>query len=277
MAICTACSGGRPGARGPTQCTGQSRGRRRLDMGSRAMLPPHALALIAAAGASVAPPPCPAGTTPQPQPCSGHAGRFYCPSNRTAGQCDVPGNRPASCPKCDNAAPSQRFPHCHCPCAGCPTAAPYGTFAPPFPTTWSLVNSTVIGNAGNQNGWLSANASKYAILTIDWANNKHCWLTQNASQSQNAECMVEQARRIKASGTTKVYVYRNTQQALAIESSSRAVMYDPQYAGFFIRCADGSIYHRATNANGACSHHHSRRHTHRLLQPPQSPLPLVRA
>ena len=217
------------------------------------MLPPHALALIAAAAASAAAPPCPAGTTPQPQPCSGHAGRFYCPSNRTAGQCDVPGNHPASCPKCDNAAPPQRFPLCHCPCAGCPTAAPYGTFAPPFPTTWSLANSTVIGNAGNQNGWLSGNASKYAILTIDWANNKRCWLTQNASESQNAECMVEQARRIKAGGTTKVYVYRNTQQALAIESSSRAVMYDPRYAGFFIRCADGSIYHRATNANdGAC-------------------------
>lgn len=218
------------------------------------MLLPCAVSTLAQLAA--APPPCPAGSTPQPEPCTGpgHAGRFFCPSNRTAGQCEIPGNHPARCPKCDNTGPPPQFPLCHCPCPGCPTAPPYGTFAPPFPTTWSLVNSTVIGNAGNPNGWLSRNASKYHILTIDWANNKHCWHTQNASQSQNSECMVEQARRIKASGgTTKVYVYRNTQQALAIESSSRAVMYDQRYAGYFIRCADGSIYHRATNANnGAC-------------------------
>ena len=133
------------------------------------MLPPPALALIAAAGAASAPPPppCPAGTTPQPQPCAGHAGRFYCPSNRTAGQCDVPGNHPATCPKCDHAAPPPRFPLCHCPCAGCPTAAPYGTLVPPFPATWSLVNSTVIGNAGNQNGWLSVTHRRVACKEAD--------------------------------------------------------------------------------------------------------------
>ena len=52
-------------------------------------------------------PPCRIGSVPKPQPCRGadHQGRFYCASNRTARQCDIPGNHPATCPPCTKPPP----------------------------------------------------------------------------------------------------------------------------------------------------------------------------
>eukprot|EP01046_Picozoa_sp_COSAG06_P006405 COSAG06_NODE_301_length_17881_cov_19.286976_13_plen_455_part_00 len=131
---------------------------------------------------------------------------------------------------------------------------PFGPFAPPFPSTWSLAGSTVI-QAGRKDNWMNASAAaKYGILSIDWANYRRGWDPKTHALPANDGCMATQAQQIKAQGTTtKVYVYRNVQQALAIESSCYAVMKDERYAGLFLRCKDGSIYHRGASAKtGAC-------------------------
>eukprot|EP01052_Picozoa_sp_SAG31_P017176 SAG31_NODE_1163_length_9588_cov_8.265676_7_plen_569_part_00 len=149
-----------------------------------------------------------------------------------------------------------KFPHCpmaepahwppFAPLAPPPpplAVPPYPALAPPFPQTWQLNRSTII-HTSNLSGWTdTASAIKYGIISFDWNNAKAIWLKANRSESTCEATLVEQARRVKAaSSRTKVLVYRNCMYALQWLESERAVMYDPAFAGFFLRDKSGKIY-----------------------------------
>jgi len=64
----------------------------------------------------------------------------------------------------------------------------------------------------------------------------------HASLSTCEAALIEQARRVKAERSgTRVYVYRNAMQALQWLESERAVMYNHEYSGFFLRCSTGAV------------------------------------
>jgi hypothetical protein len=131
---------------------------------------------------------------------------------------------------------------------------PYPPLASPFEPTWELARSTII-HTGNGSGFTDGTAaSKYGIASFDWGNNKQSWCQPNCSATFNEASLVEQARQVKAaSNQTKVYVYRAANIAQPWQESQRAVMHDPAFAGFFLRCADGSIWHRGASAkSGSC-------------------------
>jgi len=138
-----------------------------------------------------------------------------------------------------------------------PFSAPqpaYPPLAPPFAPTWDLARSTII-HTGNASGFTDAAAAgKYGIASFDWGNNKNSWCQQNCSATFNEGSLVEQATRVKAaSNRTKVLVYRAANIVQPWQESQRAVMYNPNFAGFFLRCADGSVWHRGDSAKtGSC-------------------------
>ena len=147
-----------------------------------------------------------------------------------------------------------KFPHCPMPepiWKPFPPAAPppaplavpaYPPLAPPFPPTWRLNESTII-HTSNLSGWTdTVAAAKYGVVSFDWNNAKAIWLKPNRSESTCEETLVEQARRVKAARpSARVLVYRNAMFALQWLKSERAVMYDPQYAGFFLHDRSGKI------------------------------------
>ena len=138
-----------------------------------------------------------------------------------------------------------------------PFSAPqraYPPLAPTFAPTWDLARSTII-HTGNISGFTDGVAAgKYGIASFDWGNNKMTWCQRNCSTTFNEASLIEQAKRVKAaSNHTKVLVYRAANIVQPWQESQRAVMYNPDFAGFFLRCADGSIWHRGESAKaGSC-------------------------
>ena len=119
-----------------------------------------------------------------------------------------------------------------------PLAVPaYPPLAPPFPWTYQLNKSTIV-HTSNQSGWTDTlSASRYGIISFDWNNAKAIWLKPNRPMESTCEAtLLEQARRVKAfSPTSKVLVYRQGMYAETFLESARAVMYKPEYAGFFLQ------------------------------------------
>ena len=69
------------------------------------------------------------------------------------------------------------------------------------------------------------------------------WLKPDRNASTCEATLLEQARRVKAARTgTRVLVYRQALWALSWMESVRAVMYDPAFAGYFLRYKSGAVW-----------------------------------
>ena len=69
------------------------------------------------------------------------------------------------------------------------------------------------------------------------------WLKPDRNASTCEATLLEQARRVKAAKTgTRVLVYRQALWALSWMESVRAVMYDPAFAGYFLRDKNGAVW-----------------------------------
>ena len=116
--------------------------------------------------------------------------------------------------------------------------------APPFRATYQLNRSTIILTS-NASGWTDTlSAGRYGVVGYGWSNDRARW--RRAGRPMGGSCeaaLLEQARRVKAlSPGTKVLVYRQGMYAETFLESSRAVMYKPEYAGFFLRYKSGAVY-----------------------------------
>ena len=77
----------------------------------------------------------------------------------------------------------------------------------------------------------------------DWSNAREIWLKPDRNASTCEATLLEQARRVKAARTgTRVLVYRQALWALSWMESVRAVMYDPAFAGYFLRYKSGAVW-----------------------------------
>jgi hypothetical protein len=118
--------------------------------------------------------------------------------------------------------------------------------APPCPLpVWEptyQLNRSTIAQPGNTEGYLNATeAGRWGLLSLDWSIANGIWNTGNRSNATGAATLVEQCRQIKAvNPLTKCFVYRNTELALEWLEPQRAVMYDPQYADYFLQYQPGN-------------------------------------
>ena len=135
------------------------------------------------------------------------------------------------------------------------SAPPYPNGEVPFASTWVLSHSTAI-HTSNQSGFSDPTAAaKFGIVSFDHTNAQRLWLTPgNPSNSTCEATLLEQARLVKSvRQSTHVYVYRNAMEAIQWMESSRAVMYDERYRGYFLRCATGQVWHRGHDSKtGSC-------------------------
>ena len=101
---------------------------------------------------------------------------------------------------------------------------------PSWDPVWDMNMSTIVQGC-NYSGYLHG-GGQYGIITFDWQTNSGTWnVSGNAS-----EMLVEQARITKSENPhTRVMVYRNFALAQGILSTHRAIMYDQQYADFFLQ------------------------------------------
>jgi hypothetical protein len=82
-----------------------------------------------------------------------------------------------------------------------------------------------------------------ACNLTDWTNAMEIWLKPDRNASTCEATLLEQARRVKAAKTgTRVLVYRQALWALSWMESVRAVMYDPAFAGYFLRYKNGAVW-----------------------------------
>eukprot|EP01043_Picozoa_sp_COSAG02_P037776 COSAG02_NODE_2860_length_7882_cov_7.214442_1_plen_244_part_00 len=81
------------------------------------------------------------------------------------------------------------------------------------------------------------------VCTTDGTNAMEIWLKPDRNASTCEATLLEQARRVKAAKTgTRVLVYRQALWALSWMESVRAVMYDPAFAGYFLRDKNGAVW-----------------------------------
>jgi len=126
------------------------------------------------------------------------------------------------------------------PRAGQPS--PWGPYLPRWAPTWDLRNSTIL-YACNYTGMHDVEvALQYGVVVYDWSNGRELWA--NARPMNDEELLTEQAEMVLArdpgvpGGQPRVWVYRETIQALNFFTSVREKLDDDGFAGWFYRFKD---------------------------------------
>jgi hypothetical protein len=103
---------------------------------------------------------------------------------------------------------------------------------PNIQQTWQLNLSTIMMPC-NQSGILDHTVNPFAIVDIDWSNNKSSWAQTHPMSCE--EDLVTQTELLKASSPQRtVWVYRNSIKALAWYSTVREKLEDPDYSPWFM-------------------------------------------
>lgn len=128
--------------------------------------------------------------------------------------------------------------------------SPWGPYLPKWHPTWDMRNSTIL-YACNYSGMYDVDeALKYGVVAFDWSNGRTVW--ENNKPMNDEELLTRQAELVlsrdpgMAGGQPRVWVYRETIQALNFFSSVREKLDDEAFAGWFYRFKD---YKGATSNN----------------------------
>ena len=120
--------------------------------------------------------------------------------------------------------------------------SPWGPYLPKWRPTWDMRNSTIL-YACNYSGMYDVEeALKYGVVAFDWSNGRTIW--ENTKPMDDEELLTKQAEMVLsrdpgvAGGQPKVWVYRETIQALNFFSSVREKLDDEAFAGWFYRFKD---------------------------------------
>ena len=106
--------------------------------------------------------------------------------------------------------------------------------------TWNLTLSTVVEPGGDiaPGYYAFPKAGPFGLVCLDWSVAASIWQHNNQSESTIEATLTENCRRIKAvSPSTRCFIYRNLELALQAMESDRAIMYDPEKAGWFVPSA----------------------------------------
>ena len=112
-------------------------------------------------------------------------------------------------------------------------------------TDWSLYNSTIampeLSGALNNLSFAPAPGHHWGAVSLDWAVGRGTWLKPNRSASTCEATSAANCQALKASGSVKrCGIYHNVELALEWIESSRAVMFDPAKADWFLQYTDGA-------------------------------------
>lgn len=125
-----------------------------------------------------------------------------------------------------------------------------------WPPTYNMSRSTMVNPDGNRTGPEGPRAlamdAKFGIITFD-GNYQRCLNTRIGPPGDRCKYrstqadMEELARSIKSINPhTRVFTYHNQEEALERRKQDCEIMYDPAYAGFFIRNASGIVNNRVS-------------------------------
>ena len=89
-------------------------------------------------------------------------------------------------------------------------------------------------------GFTPAPGHHWGMVSLDWQVGEATWLSPNRSASECEAVSAANCARLKAAGSvTRCGIYHNVELALQWIESSRAVMFDPSKADWFLQYTDG--------------------------------------